>query len=130
TDGSGGKGWYALPSGGGVPTSRVLTINGISQDLSLDRSWTISAGVSGSGSSNYIPMWNGSTSLTNSLLQYVGGVLIRMNGNFEVDGLTFFKRVTASERLSMSISLGGQVYQTDGTEGVYVYKSTGWVYVG
>lgn len=35
-----------------VPTTRTLTINGTSYDLSSDRSWTISAGVTGSGTNN------------------------------------------------------------------------------
>ena len=36
-----------IPSlSGYVPTSRTLTINGVSYDLSADRSWTIAAGVS------------------------------------------------------------------------------------
>ena len=38
---------YTLSGLGGVPTSRTLTINGTSYDLSADRSWTITAaGVS------------------------------------------------------------------------------------
>ena len=35
---------YTLSGLGGVPTSRTLTINGTSYDLSADRSWTIAAG--------------------------------------------------------------------------------------
>jgi hypothetical protein len=31
--------------GGGVPTTRTLTINGVSYDLSADRSWTVAAGA-------------------------------------------------------------------------------------
>lgn len=31
--------------GGGVPTSRTLTINGVTYDLSADRSWTVAAGA-------------------------------------------------------------------------------------
>ena len=31
---------------GGVPTSRTLTINGVGYDLSADRTWTITAGIS------------------------------------------------------------------------------------
>jgi len=37
---------YTLSGLGGVPTSRQLTINGTTYDLSADRSWTISAGIS------------------------------------------------------------------------------------
>lgn len=37
---------YTLSGLGGVPTSRTLTINGVSYDLSADRSWTISTSTS------------------------------------------------------------------------------------
>lgn len=37
---------YTLSGLGGVPTSRTITINGTAYDLSSDRSWTISAGIS------------------------------------------------------------------------------------
>jgi hypothetical protein len=37
---------YTLAGLGGVPTSRTLTINGTSYDLSSDRSWTISSATS------------------------------------------------------------------------------------
>jgi len=39
---------YVAPSAlsGYVPTSRTLSINGVSYDLSADRSWTITAGIS------------------------------------------------------------------------------------
>jgi hypothetical protein len=53
---------------GGVPTTRSLTINGVSYDLSADRSWTISTGISGSGTTNYLSKWTGSTSIGNSLV--------------------------------------------------------------
>jgi hypothetical protein len=39
--------------------------------------------------------------------------------------------VTESERLAIvNPPIGKLIYQTDGTEGLWVYKSTGWVYVG
>jgi len=36
---------YSLTGLGGVPTTRTLTINGTTYDLSADRSWTIAGGV-------------------------------------------------------------------------------------
>ena len=57
---------YTLTGLGGVPTSRTLTINGTAFDLSADRSWTISGGVTGSGTTNYVSKWTGSTALGNS----------------------------------------------------------------
>lgn len=39
-----------------------------------------------------------------------------------------FPRMTSAQRTAIaSPPIGGHVYQTDATEGVYVYKSTGWV---
>ena len=37
---------YTLAGLGGVPTTRTLTINGVTYDLSANRSWTIAAGLS------------------------------------------------------------------------------------
>ncbi len=49
-----------------VPTSRTLTINGTTFDLSANRSWTITAGISGSGTTGKIPLYTGSTALGDS----------------------------------------------------------------
>lgn len=40
-----------------------------------------------------------------------------------------FPKMTETQRLAISSPVvGGHVYQTDGTEGVYVYKSGGWTF--
>jgi nitrogen fixation protein len=49
-----------------VPTTRTLTINGTSLDLSSDRSWTIAAGITGSGATGQVAYWNGTSSQTGS----------------------------------------------------------------
>ena len=59
---------YTLTGLGGVPTTRTLTINGTAYDLSADRSWIISTGISGTGTTNYLPKFTGSTSVGNSLV--------------------------------------------------------------
>lgn len=56
--------WDAL--GGYVPTSRTITINGVTQDLSSNRSWTVSGGITGSGSADYSAWWSSSSNLTYS----------------------------------------------------------------
>lgn len=61
-----------------VPTTRTLTINGTAYDLSADRSWTISTGISGSGTTNYLSKWTGSTSLGNSIV-YDNGSAVGIN---------------------------------------------------
>ena len=103
TNGSGTKGWYAQPSGGG--------------------------GVSGSGTSGYFPIWNGSGSQTNSIIDMVSIALVRINGRLTLTDYLFPVQVTASTRAGMSIAVGGIVYQTDGgsAEGLWQYRSSGWV---
>jgi hypothetical protein len=49
-----------------VPTSTTLTINGVSYDLSANRSWTVSGGISGSGASGQVAYWNGTSSQSGS----------------------------------------------------------------
>jgi len=46
-----------------VPTSRTLTINGETYDLSANRSWTIT-GITGSGAAGRVAYWNGTSSIT------------------------------------------------------------------
>jgi hypothetical protein len=47
-----------------VSTARTLTINGITFDLSADRSWSIATGsVGGSGATNYVAKWINSNTL-------------------------------------------------------------------
>ena len=51
-----------------VTNARTITINGTAYDLSADRSWTISGGATGSGTTNYVSKWTSSSALGNSLL--------------------------------------------------------------
>ena len=61
----------------GVPTSRTLTINGVSQDLSADRTWTITAGVSSVSAGTGI-----------SVNQTTGAVTVTNTGTLTVAGTT------------------------------------------
>jgi hypothetical protein len=49
-----------------VPTSREITINGVTYDLSANRSWTVSGGISGSGSSGQVAYWTGASAQAGS----------------------------------------------------------------
>ena len=51
-----------------VPSTRTLTINGTAYDLSADRSWTIATGLSGSGTTNYVAKFTGTSSIGNSVI--------------------------------------------------------------
>jgi hypothetical protein len=69
---SGGTSSQFLKADGSVdsstytPTSRTLTINGTSFDLSADRAWTIAAGITGTGVAGQVAYWNGTSSQTGS----------------------------------------------------------------
>lgn len=67
-----------------VPTTRTLTINGVAQDLSADRSWTISAGVSsvtGSGSGISVSPTTGAVVVSNTgVTSNVAGTGISVSG--------------------------------------------------
>jgi hypothetical protein len=49
-----------------VPTSREITINGVTFDLSANRSWTVSGGISGSGASGQVAYWTGTSAQSGS----------------------------------------------------------------
>lgn len=79
---------------------------------------------------------DGGSTLYNILLQPIGGnVMIGSTGTPEgvfdarstTKGSLPFPRMTQAQRLAIaSPTVGLHAYQTNGTEGVYVYKSTGW----
>ena len=84
-----------------VPTTRNLTINGTTYDLSADRSWTIAAGISGSGTTNEIAYFTAASTLSSlttvtypslTELSYVKGVTsaiqTQINGKQNTIGLT------------------------------------------
>ena len=44
----------------------TLTINGVTYDLSTSRTWTIAAGISGSGTAGQVTYWSGSSAVSGS----------------------------------------------------------------
>lgn len=73
-------------AGGWVPSTRLITINGVTQDLSADRTWTISVGagsgtvtsVTGTGSVSGLTLSGTVTTAGNLTL---GGTLVLTSGN-------------------------------------------------
>lgn len=49
-----------------VPTTRNITINGVTYDLSADRTYTISTGISGSGAAGQVTYWTGASAVSGS----------------------------------------------------------------
>ncbi len=130
---------YTLAGLGGVPTTRTLSINGVSFDLSADRSWSVGT-LTGSGNVNYVPKWNGSTSLTDSLLfdngsgVGLGTASINASALFQMDSTTrgfLPPRMTAAQRGAISAPAQGLIiYQTDGVIGLYIYANSTWRTLG
>ena len=59
----GNNSFVSIYPSGGVPTSRTLTINGVSYDLSADRSWTVSGGLT-----NWTDVFSSATQATSQFL--------------------------------------------------------------
>ena len=110
-----------------VTSARTLTINGVSYDLSADRSWTVSGGIGGSGTTNYIPKFTASTTVGNSSLYDNGnigfgttspnGLWSGSNKTLQITGGTNIASELVQSRPSATISrfLSG----TSSTFGVY-----------
>lgn len=126
---------YTLSGLGGVPTSRTLSINGVSFDLSANRSWSVGT-LTGSGTASYVPRWDGSTSLTNSLIFDNGSGVglntasVNASALFQMDSTTkgfLPPRMTAAQRAAITSPAQGLiVYQTDGVIGLYIYSNSVW----
>ncbi|WP_426291986.1 hypothetical protein ACN9ML_18300 [Dyadobacter endophyticus] len=53
---------------GYVPTSRTVTINGVTKDLTANQDWGTLAGVGGSGTTNNYALWTSSSAIGNGAL--------------------------------------------------------------
>jgi hypothetical protein len=64
----------------------------------------------------------------------IGGTLAVASAALQVDGTTrgfLPPRMTQTQRNAIaSPAIGLEIYQTDATEGKYIYKSSGWTYIG
>lgn len=132
---------YTLPNASGtvaltsdlsayVPTSRTLTINGVTYDLSANRTWTISTGISGSGTTNYLPKWTGSTALGNSLI-YDNGTNVGIGTASPTSKLSVAGTTAISGQLTLgdTITNGTYTYTLPGATGVLALTSDLTIYV-
>ncbi|MFY7885792.1 MAG: hypothetical protein ACOVOV_13220, partial [Dolichospermum sp.] len=65
---------------GGVPTTRTITINGTSFDLSANRTYSVGT-IGGSGTSGYVSKFTGSTTIGNSLIYDSGSRAISIGNS-------------------------------------------------
>jgi predicted heme/steroid binding protein len=109
---------YVVPSAlsSYVPTSRTLTINGTTYDLSANRSWTIATGVTGSGTTDYIPKFTGSTSIGNSAISE-DATFVTLNSRALSAPRARFN--TAYDNASLSLNIAGQTYMDSRSSRLY-----------
>lgn len=93
---------YTLAGLNGVPTSRVLTINGTALDLSANRSFSVGT-ITGSGGAGYVPKLTTASNIANSLI-YDNGTSVIVNSNTLVGGYSHSLQVLANAAGGMVIS--------------------------
>ena len=124
--------WAASTGGGGasggVPTTRTITINGNTQDLSADRTWTIDGGVSygvASGTNTYTVTISGVASYTEGDVYAVKFT----NGNdddstININGLG---AKTLVKQLNIQVT-GGDI--ESGQQFILIYDGTNFQMIG
>jgi hypothetical protein len=85
-----------------VPTSRTLTINGTSYDLSADRTWTIAGVISGL-TTNYVTKATGATTIGNSQI-FDNGTNVIIGGT---TSSTFKLDVNGTARFANDVQING-----------------------
>lgn len=123
---------------GYVPNSRTLTINGVSYDLSQNRSWTINTGGGGGGTTisggtkDYLAKFNaaGDNIVNSSLVEAGGTNTVFAQGNFSVLGLTSAAGGLRLPRGSFAslpeTGQTGQIYYAEGNPGaVFIWTAAG-----
>ena len=85
----------------------TLTINGVTYDLSQNRTWTISAGISGSGTANELAYFTASTTLASlSVATYPS-----------LTEISYVKGVTSALQTQLNAKQGTLTLTTTGTSG-------------
>jgi len=135
---SGSTRTYTLPNADGtlaltsdldtyVPTSRTLTINGTTYDLSANRSWTISAGISGSGTANQVAFFNGTSSISSNSNLYWDSTNNRLgiNNSNPVFSLDVIGNSRISGTLFLTATGSGNALSTTGIANFWSAKING-----
>jgi len=115
---------------GGVPTTRTITINGTSFDLSANRTYSVGT-IGGSGTSGYVSKFTGSTTIGNSLI-YDSGVRAISIGNsstnswaspfYVIEGGTYGQFI-GFQTNNPAFKLGTNAYFNGSN---YIYTNTGY----
>jgi hypothetical protein len=101
---------YTLSGLGGVPTSRELTINGTTYDLSANRSWTITSDITGSGADGRVAYWNGTNSITSEAGFIYDASTNRLGVNTSVPNATIGADAALNSGYGLLIKTGASNY--------------------
>ena len=119
---------------GKVSASRTLTINGTTQDLSANRSWSVGT-VTGSGATNVLPKWTSPNALGNSIIDDDGtsaSVALLTGGYFNIKYNSVIKLAltggTTFGSIDLPVGLDFKI-RPDSAEGVTVF-SDGNTFIG
>ena len=103
-----------------VPTSRTITINGTTQDLSANRSWSVGT-VTGSGTATRVAFWDGSSSLSSNTNLYWDNTNSRLGVGltnpqraleiYSASADTHLRLSGAAPSVSMGEAITGAIYQ-------------------
>ncbi|ACT96711.1 hypothetical protein [Dyadobacter fermentans] len=139
TNGSGVKGWYDQPSGGGGAYSAGSGIGlsgstffvnggtGLNQDgdgLSLDVGWTDGRYLRGSGTPFRVAYWGAGNTLTSSSIMTDGGNQIQISGHLGISNGMLILPPFASEPVA---PVAGSMYFSTGNYRPRYYNGTVWV---
>jgi hypothetical protein len=129
---------YVIPSAlsGYVPTSRTITINGTTQNLSADISYSVGT-IGGSGTTNYLPKFTGSTTLGNSAITDDGTTVTLISRALSGTSATFSSTIgtagdititksSAASFIANNTSASGKSYRLVSTDsGTFIIQNTG-----
>ena len=115
-------------SSGGVPTTRTITINGDTQDLSADRTWTIDGGVSygvASGTNTYTVTISGVASYTEGDVYAVK--FTNANDDDSTININGLGAKTLVKQLNIQVT-GGDI--ESGQQFILIYDGTNFQMIG
>jgi hypothetical protein len=104
-----------------VPTTRNITINGVTYDLSADRTYTISAGISGSGASGQVTYWTGASAVSgsNNLFWDNANGRLGIGTNTPTKTLVLSKSFGADDGIVISDTSGGYFQVTNSSSSLF-----------
>lgn len=111
---------YTLTGLGGVPSTRVITINGSAQDLSTNRTWNVGT-VTGSGDSNYVARFRPGSTVIGAGVLYDNGTRVSIGTTAAASRFHVVTPDIIGQTISSQSALAASSMQfTNGSNATYV----------